>query len=310
MAPAEPARPARYRRAMEVRREGLGKGTLADHDACLNVPFDSIRSQVCGGDERMLIVVDVGLGVDARIGAISRVDGTWLEVDRWRADSRPVPREVRGEADGDCAAFGRPAIPTLMRQKQRDGHPGHGVRPPGQRMDDPGRIVDHEGGYLGAIPVRAKQFLVNGPGLTSVGCAWRTNEREDQVPDRGGRRAHHATFPDVGAGMVRRSAKWSGDRALGRARRVDRGRPGRGPRMQMHPCFDFPDAVFRIRDRCPLLRYCRPELNNQCLQGGGHGRYHSPERAINPIRHPPTVNGYRRSPSELPLKRLKLVSDA
>ena len=288
----------------------MGKETLADQDTCLDVPLDSIRGQVCGGDEDLLDVVDDRHGVEHRPGAVTRVDGAWVVVDVRTAGTGPVPLEVRGEADGDGVGCRRIAVPALDIQEHRDGHPWHGVRPPGQRMDDPGRIVDHEGGYLGAIPVRAKQFLVNGPGLTSVGCALRTNEREDQVPDRGGRRAHHATFPDVGAGMVRRSAKWSGDRALGRARRVDRGRPGRGPRMQMHPCFDFPDAVFRIRDRRPLLRYCRPELNNQCLQGGGHGRYHSPERAINPIRHPPTVNGYRRSPSELPLKRLKLVSDA
>ena len=270
MAPAEPARPARYRRAMEVRREGLGKGTLADHDACLNVPFDSIRSQVCGGDERMLIVVDVGLGVDARIGAISRVDGTWLEVDRWRADSRPVPREVRGEADGDCAAFGRPAIPTLMRQKQRDGHPGHGVRPPGQRMDDPGRIVDHLGGYPGAFPGLAKQFLVDGPGLTSVGRALRTNERDDQIPDRGGRRAHHATFPDMGAGMARRWVKWPGSRAPGRARRVDRGRPGRIGRMVPHPGFEIPDTFLHPDVRREEVDDHRPQRRNGCLRGGYH----------------------------------------
>ena len=64
------------------------------------------------------------------------------------------------------------------------------------------------------------------------------------------------------------------------------GRPGRVPRMLPHPGFEIPDAFLQTDDRCPLLGDCRPKLNNQCLQGGGQGRHHSPERRRKPTRHP------------------------
>ena len=72
--------------------------------------------------------------------------------------------------------------------------------------------------------------------------------------------------------------------------------------MLPNPGFEIPDAFLQLRDRCPefqdgRLLSCvrRPELNDQCLQGGDHGWHHSPERATKPTRHPTPVNGYAPS---------------
>ena len=88
---------------MEVRRDGLGEEPVADKDACLGVPVERIRGEVGGGDEDLLVVVDDGLGVEDHPGGVARVDGTWVVVDKGTSGPRPVPLEVRGEADGDGA---------------------------------------------------------------------------------------------------------------------------------------------------------------------------------------------------------------
>ena len=62
--------------------------------------------------------------------------------------------------------------------------------------------------------------------------------------------------------------------------------------MLPHPGFEIPDAFLQPDDRCPLLGDCRPELTNQCLQGGDHGWHESTERAAKPTRHHTPVNGY------------------
>ena len=64
-----------------MRREGLGEGPVADKETSLNVPVQRLRGEVGGGDEDLLVVVDDRLGMEDRPGAITRVDGTWIEVD-------------------------------------------------------------------------------------------------------------------------------------------------------------------------------------------------------------------------------------
>jgi hypothetical protein len=48
---------------LEIGREGLGEGSVADKDACLDVPVERIRGEIGGGDERLFVVLDDGLGV-------------------------------------------------------------------------------------------------------------------------------------------------------------------------------------------------------------------------------------------------------
>ena len=92
-------------------------------------------------------------------------------------------------------------------------------------------------------------------------------------------------FADQGADMARRWAKWAGSRALGRARQVERGGPGRIDRMMLRPGFEIPDAFLRPDDRCP-------QLTNQFLKGCDRGRDDSTERGRNTTQHPTPVNGY------------------
>ena len=53
---------------LEVRRDGLGEGPVADQDACLDVPVERLRGEIGGGDEHLLVVVDDCLGVEDRPG--------------------------------------------------------------------------------------------------------------------------------------------------------------------------------------------------------------------------------------------------
>ena len=46
-------------------------------------------------------------------GGVARVDGTWIGVDVWTPGTRPVPLEVRGEADGDRVGCRRIAMPEF-----------------------------------------------------------------------------------------------------------------------------------------------------------------------------------------------------
>ena len=53
----------RFHAPLEIGREGLGEGSVADKDACLDVPVERIRGEIGGGDERLFVVLDDGLGV-------------------------------------------------------------------------------------------------------------------------------------------------------------------------------------------------------------------------------------------------------
>ena len=64
-----------------MRRERLGEGPVADEKSGFNVPDQRLRGEVGRRDEDQLVVVDDGLGMEDRPGAITRVDGTWIEVD-------------------------------------------------------------------------------------------------------------------------------------------------------------------------------------------------------------------------------------
>ena len=66
---------------LEVGCESLGEGPVADKQPGLDVPFKGLRGEVGRRDEDQLVVVDDGLGMEDRPGAITRVDGTWIEVD-------------------------------------------------------------------------------------------------------------------------------------------------------------------------------------------------------------------------------------
>ena len=90
---------------------------------------------------------------------------------------------------------------------------------------------------------------------------------------------HGPLVSDVTGLSTASSATGPGWRALGRTRKVERRRPGRVARMLPYPDFEIPVAFLQPDDRCPLVGDCRPELNNQCLQGGDHGWQHSTQRA-------------------------------
>jgi hypothetical protein len=64
-----------------VRRERLGKCAVADKEAGLDVSVERRWGELGGRDEELLVVVDDGLGMEDRPGAITRVDGTWAVVD-------------------------------------------------------------------------------------------------------------------------------------------------------------------------------------------------------------------------------------
>ena len=59
----------------------MGEGPVADKDACLGGSVERIRGEVGRRDEDLLAVLDDCLGVEDGPGAITRVDGTWIEVD-------------------------------------------------------------------------------------------------------------------------------------------------------------------------------------------------------------------------------------
>ena len=66
--------------SLGVRPEGLGQCAAADQEPRLNVPVERIRGEIGGGDERLFVVLDDGLGVKDGPWAVTRVDGTWVVV--------------------------------------------------------------------------------------------------------------------------------------------------------------------------------------------------------------------------------------
>ena len=60
---------------LEVRRERLGEGPVADEETSLYVAFQRLRGEVGRGHEYLLVVVDDGLGMEDGPGGVARVDG-------------------------------------------------------------------------------------------------------------------------------------------------------------------------------------------------------------------------------------------
>jgi len=49
---------------LEIGRDGLGEGTVAYQEPCLDIPGQGIRGEIGGGDEDLLVVVDDRLGME------------------------------------------------------------------------------------------------------------------------------------------------------------------------------------------------------------------------------------------------------
>ena len=71
----------RFHVPLEIGRDGLGEGTVAYQEPCLDIPGQGIRREVRGRHKNLLAVLDDGLGVEDCPGAVIRVDGTWVVVD-------------------------------------------------------------------------------------------------------------------------------------------------------------------------------------------------------------------------------------
>ena len=103
----------RFHVPLEIGRDGLGEGTVADQDACLDVPVERIRGEVRGGDEDLLVVVDDGLGVEDGPWAIALVDGTWhmptlrVSASSWYVRRRHLPSNSRSPGCSACHSRGR-----------------------------------------------------------------------------------------------------------------------------------------------------------------------------------------------------------